>query len=129
MKGLFVIFIFCISIFQIHGQVYSNSAAKAKLREWGIFSSKIIEDAETIVVESGEITRDGGLCISLPIFEFVNQDNIVLLRGASGYIASNGKIIIEAELLYISAIVIRINNRKYLIVGQSLKDIVNYLLE
>jgi len=113
----------------ISSQVATNYEAKTQLMEWGVYSSKIIEDAETITIESGQIKASGGISVSLPILDFIYENQIILLTGASGYKTAKGTIIIEADLLYISAVVINTNGRKYLVVGQSLKDIVNYLLK
>jgi hypothetical protein len=126
-----IIFVLIInSILSIgYTQIYSNYEAKDYLRKWGVSSSKIIEDAEIITIDSGSISGEGGLCLSLPILEFINQNQIVLFDGASGYITKKGTIVIEAESLYISAVVINIENKKYFVVGKSLKDIVNNLLE
>jgi hypothetical protein len=113
----------------LFSQVTTNYEAKDQLREWGVYSSKIIENAETITIESGQIKASGGISVSLPILDFIYENQIILLTGASGYKTAKGTIIIEADLLYISAVVINVNGKKYLVVGQSLRDIVNYLLK
>ncbi|MHB8132030.1 MAG: hypothetical protein ACYDEX_23970 [Mobilitalea sp.] len=123
---VFVVLLFIPAI--LYSQVSTNYDAKSKLRDWGVYNYKIIENAETITIESSQIKASGGISISLPILDFINENQIVLLNGASGYKTNKGTIIIEADLLYISAVVINISGRKYFIVGQSLKDIVNYLL-
>lgn len=128
-KIFLVLVILTILPMYLSAQVSTNFAAKTQLREWGVYSSKIIEDAETITIESGQIKASGGISVSLPILEFIYENQIILLAGASGYKTQKGTIIIEADLLYISAVVINVSGRKYLIVGQSLKDIVNYLLK
>ncbi|HGJ65652.1 TPA: hypothetical protein ENS27_09710 [bacterium] len=127
-KIFLVLVILAILPMYLSAQVTTNFAAKTQLREWGVYSSKIIEDAETITIEFGQIEASGGISISLPILDFIDESQIILLNGASGYKTNKGTIIIEAYLLYISAVVINVSGRKYLIVGQSLKDIVNYLL-
>ncbi|NJL71777.1 MAG: hypothetical protein HC888_09230 [Candidatus Competibacteraceae bacterium] len=111
----------------LYAQVSTDYEAKSLLRDWGVYSSRIIENAERIIIESGSIEGEGGMCISLPILYFVQENDIVLLNGASGYRTKRGTIVIEADLLNISGVVININGRTYFIVGKSLKDIVNYL--
>ena len=110
-------------------QVSTNFSAKQQLRDWGVYSTKMIENAEQIIIEGGSITPEGGISVDLPILQFIGQDQIVLLAGASGYITPRGTIVIEADLLYISAVVITLGRQTYLVVGQDLKAIVNWLLD
>jgi len=128
-QKIYIMLIIIIFVqFPLYSQVITDTEVQKQLRQWGVESSDTIENAKTIIIEFGKIKPQGGISISLPILEFINKDQIILLRGASGYITSKGTIVIEAQLLYISAVVISIKGNKYLIVGESLKDIVNYLL-
>ena len=127
LRFILLLFLMTFSQVSLFSQVTTNYEAKTQLMEWCVYSSNIIENAETITIESGRIEASGGISVSLPILDFIYENQVILLNGASGYKTAKGTIIIEADLLYISAVVINANGRKYLVVGQSLKDIVNYL--
>lgn len=130
MKNILII---CLGIFFIGkygiSQVYSDLEAKAILNELGISSSKMIRDADLIIVVKNQIAGVGGLCIDLPILDFIKDDQIVLLPGVEGFVTKKGSIIIEGSYLYVSAVIHRVGLKKYLIAGPSLKDIANYLLK
>jgi hypothetical protein len=111
----------------LYGQIYSDFEAKSALRDWGVFSSNIIENAEIIIINGSEITGIGGMCISLPILVYINENEVITLNGSTMYITDGGRIVIEADLMSISGIIIRINGKKYFIVGKSLRDIANYI--
>jgi len=126
----FVMILLLLTISSISfSQVYTDLEAKRVLRELGISSSKIIHDAEVIVILPGEIRGVGGLSIDLPILDFITNDQIILLNGVSGYVTKRGVIIIEADLLYVSGVVFSSGIKKYFIAGSSLKDIANYLIK
>jgi len=94
----------------------------------GVYSSNIIEDVEFITVTATMIQGFGGIGINMPIYASVRNDDIVILRGASGY-TTNKRVILEADIYSISAVLISQRGRRYLIVAPSLADIVNYLIE
>lgn len=108
-------------------QFYSSFEAKRFLRDMGASYGDFIENAETIIVENGEIEGHGGISVDLPILAFVSEQDVILLDGASGYVTNSGRIFIEADTLHISAVVLPIRGRDYLIVGESLADIANWL--
>lgn len=121
------LFVFAIAI-DAGAQVRTDSEARSVLREWGISSSKWIQNAQQIIVSPGRIEPRGGISIDLPILEFVRRDQIILLQGASGYVERNGTIVIRADILNISAVVIGRGTGRRLIVGRSLRDIVNWII-
>lgn len=110
----------------IEETIHSDSEAKELLLNWGVSSGNWIENAQRIIVSNGQIKPEGGLSIDLPILGFVSQYNIRLLGRTHGAVTSSGVIVIETDWLYLSAV---FYERKYLIVGDSLKQIVNWMLD
>jgi len=131
MKKIIICAVILLAIISFSfSQVYTDFEAKQKLREWGVFSTNIIQDAELIVASrGGKIIGIGGLCIDLPILDFISQDQVILITGVDGVVTKKGSIIIEATSLFASAVVFAGGGKKYLIAGPSLKDIVNYLIK
>jgi len=123
MKYLFVLlligFSFCHARF-----IYTDFEAKQFLREYGAKYSDFISDAKIIISDGLQVKGTGGICIDLPIYACISPENIILLNGASGYKTNSGSVVMEADYLSISAVVIG----KYLVVGQSFKDIANYVI-
>lgn len=109
-------------------QVTTEYQAKNVLNDLGVYSSKIIRNAESIIIKPGEIKGLGGICTDLPILDFINENQVVLLPGVSGSVTNKGIIIIEADRLYVCGIVYSTRGKKYFIVGPSLRDIVNSLI-
>lgn len=109
-------------------QVYSNLEAKEILYDLGVSPLNIIENVKIIKVKPGLIEGfNGGY--PRKIYKFVNEDDIILLKGATAYETEEGEILIIADYLFISAVLIKLDNRWYLIVGRTLYDIVNFLVE
>jgi hypothetical protein len=125
---MIVLFLFIFSFQNVLSRVHTDWEAKNKLREWNVFSTHIIENVEIIIIHNNQIQSHGGIGINLPVFASISENNIILLRGASGF-KTRKRTIIEADFMHISAVIININRSQYLVVGQSLRDIVNYLLE
>lgn len=132
-----MLFIFSLAYPQkLFTQVFTNFNARAVLYEMGVRPEDIIENVKIIRVTAGTIqgfdvnmTEDESIGVpSHVIYDFIREDNIILLKGASGYVAENGEIIITADYIYISAVRVKIGFEKYLVVGQSLKDIADFLL-
>ena len=127
-RAAYILIILFFPLNQSFGQVSTEFEAKQQLKKMGVTSSKIIENAEIITVESGIITGTGGITISLPIYEFIDYNNIIIQRSVATSYMEKNNVIIKSTSLYISAIVIKKNNRKYLFVGKNLRDIVNTFL-
>jgi len=127
-RMVYLLILLFFSVNQTFGQVSTEFEARQQLRKLGITSSKIIENAETITVRNGTITGTGGITFSLPIYEYIEWNDIFIQQGAATSYIDKNDVIINADVLYISAVVIKRDNRKYLLVGKKLKDIVNILL-
>ena len=127
-RAAYILILLFFPLNQSFGQVSTEFEAKQQLKKKGVTSSKIIENAEIITVESGIITGTGGITISLPIYEFIDYNNIIIQRSVATSYMEKNNVIIKSTSLYISAIVIKKNNRKYLFVGKNLRDIVNTFL-
>lgn len=107
-------------------QFSSDYEAKEFLRELGFRS--FIQNAELLIVTSGQIEGKGGICIDLPIFGFVYENDISILSycaRAERY--SSGTILIKANVYQISCAYGNLNGRNRLIVGKNLRDIANWL--
>ena len=127
-KTVYLLILFFISYNQLFAKVSTEFEAKQYLRKLGVTSSKIIDKAEMITVESGKITGTGGITVSLPIYDFIVHNNIIIQRGAATSYIDKNNVIINADAIFISAIVIKRDNRKFLLIGKNLRDIVNLLL-
>lgn len=109
-------------------QIYSNLEARRILHGLGVSSVNIIENVKVIKVTPGVIEGfDGGS--HRRIFEVINEDDIILLDGATLYKTGGGEIIIKADRIFISAVLMKLDNRWHLIVGRTLDDIINFLAD